>query len=666
MTVAITLISPDNSTISSDLHFDCMPPIMFKSQFNVQGYLVVKTCPKDLKNTEIDIKCQSDDIFSFGPRVITDSNIVFKNRFCAKCNNANVYKPFDVIFTHINDTVGKNNNPSIVMASLQDSYKKRGTNELVVEFIPPVAENLRECILYSDPKNESENCLNYYISPAIVQKTGKNEIVRNTFCIDPDFFLGCIGMFDSVDGLASFNDDPFPMSVLFQFQQGCKGEFDVDGICLQRFYEKEINIYASLVSSTNLSESMIEEILTLMAWSFSDEILAITFRYSYSVEKIDNRFHIADVNIYGEMIEKKSYEEGLNIDSQLDEAQWLIRSSYRTELSKPTVKNKLNQFQANFDDNFEKKLCAKSIIECEITSDTENPRTVIKEFTCVDFIQQQPTFASTDINMNVITYTGMGISVIALTASIIVYRRLGLHSSIPGSNVENLTIALLITDIIFMLGIGANDLSLVCYSIGVALHYLWLLVFSFKCIALIQMCHNLTEMSLIAGDIGEGMFSKKPLFTLLGLLLPFLFVVPAVLIDLLEVQGVSIDYSGSVCFPTGYPGNLIFVSAPIGLAVVINITCFLCIAVVIAKQSLGIRHIRRSNSFQFLPVFVRMSLVTGMLWISGLLGAIIQNEVMEYFFVICFSFQGLLIAFGKLTTKRIYRELRKRKQSLSK
>ena len=460
-------------------------------------------------------------------------------------------------------------------------------------------------------------------------------------------------------------------------------QFEVDGICLKRFYDKEIFVYASLVSSANLSERMIEEILTVMSWSFSDEISVNTFSFTYNKEWIDNLFHIVNVRIYGKTVEKKSYKEGLIIDNKLDKAQWLIRVSpengsvfevntvvlprkgrtYTTELSKAIVQNKLNQFKSFVNDSFEKQICAKSVIECEISSDVENPRTVITEFTCVDFIDQQPIVTSTNINMNVITYTGMGISVIALTASLIVYRRFGMHRSIPGSNVEHLTITLLITDIIFMLGMGANDISLVCYSVGVALHYLWLLFFSLTCIASFQMCHNLSDISHTAGDYGEGISPKKPFLTLFGLLLPFLFVVPAVLIDFFEVDGVSIDYSEYICFPTGYPGNLIFVSAPIGLTVVINITCLLCIAVVITKQSSGIEHIRRSNSYQYLPVFVCISLVTGMLWIAGLLRGVIQNEEMEYLFVISCSFSGLLIAFGNLTTKRIYRELRKSKQS---
>ncbi|CAG2188370.1 unnamed protein product [Mytilus edulis] len=350
-------------------------------------------------------------------------------------------------------------------------------------------------------------------------------------------------------------------------------DFDVDGICLGRLFERKIRLMASIKSPTKLSSSMIEEILTIIAWSFSDDISATNFKYQYNVQKKDYVLHI---QISGDLINEQSYEKGLNIEKQIGKAQWLIRVSPRngftfqvnvvgvtkeqgvvTQLSEATVKNKLNQFKVNQNDSFEKKLCANSIIECEISNDVENPRTVITEFACVDFIEQQPILLSTNINMNVITYTGMGISVIALTASLFVYRRLGMHRSIPGSNVENLTIALLISDIIFMLGIGANDLSLVCYSVGVALHYLWLVVFSFKCIALIHMCHSFTKLSLISGDIEVGIFSKRPFFTLLGLLLPCLFVVPAVLIDFLEVDGVSINYSGSICFPTGYPAETV-------------------------------------------------------------------------------------------------------------
>ncbi|VDI32267.1 Hypothetical predicted protein [Mytilus galloprovincialis] len=414
---------PDDSTVSKDLLFDCISPMLTSPWTANKGYQVVKTCPKDLINTEIDIKCQSDDIFLFGPWVITDSNIVFKNRFCAKCNNTSNYKSFDIKFTNAEDTA-KKNTPSIVLAALQDIYKERVQNSLVVEFLPPVAANLRQCVVYRNPKNESKNCLIYYTSPVIVKTNRDSSIVRNAFCIHPeDNVRGCVGQVGMLDSLAiGWMEvyDIFPMTVLFQFQQSCKGEFDVNGICLAGSYEKYIEQDYSLVSSTNLSRIMVEEILTIMALSFSDEIIPRKLMYSYKVEKIDNLFYVKNVSITGKVIGKVSYEESINIDNHLKEANWLIRVSPKNgltyEVNAMFVKkndkwhstgfnfnSRLNQLKADLKNNSEKKLCAKSIIDCETWRDSDNPRTVIKDLTCVDFIQMQPTFASTNINMNVIT-----------------------------------------------------------------------------------------------------------------------------------------------------------------------------------------------------------------------------------------------------------------------
>ena len=212
----------DDSTVSNDLQFDCVSPIPALSAN--KGYQVVKTCPKDLKNTEIEIKCQSDDIFSFGPWVITDSNIVFKNRFCAKCNNISDYISFDVKFTNAKDTATQNT-PSIVLAALQDLYKERVKNSLFVEFIPPVDADLRQCVVTRKPKNESTHCLIYYTSPVFVTSDKGNALIRNTFCIDPEYtFLMCVGMVNPLMDTVFEFYDVFPMTVLFQFQQSCQGE----------------------------------------------------------------------------------------------------------------------------------------------------------------------------------------------------------------------------------------------------------------------------------------------------------------------------------------------------------------------------------------------------------------------------------------------------------
>ena len=85
------------------------------------------------------------------------------------------------------------------------------------------------------------------------------------------------------------------------------------------------------------------------------------------------------------------------------------------------------------------------------------------------------------------------ISAIALLISIIISRKLGLTKSTHGSNPENLCVSLGLSNVLFMIGIGANDYQTVCYILGILLLYLWLVAFAFISIYVVYMCNTLTQ-----------------------------------------------------------------------------------------------------------------------------------------------------------------------------
>jgi hypothetical protein len=45
---------------------------------------------------------------------------------------------------------------------------------------------------------------------------------------------------------------------------------------------------------------------------------------------------------------------------------------------------------------------------------------------------------------------------------------------------------------------------------------------------------------------------------------------PAVVLQYLDIEQYSPNYGGSICFPTAFPANLIFVSGPINMLASIN------------------------------------------------------------------------------------------------
>ncbi|CAC5367848.1 unnamed protein product [Mytilus coruscus] len=422
-----------------------------------------------------------------------------------------------------------------------------------------------------------------------------------------------------------------------------------------------------------------------MSWSIHAEIKAVNIRY-YNIDGVNgvgkynySSYVINQIHMTARIQKKLTANALLDFETKYKNAVWsitindshglaevntvddnspLTRLLPKKQLNEEAIETKTENLKIDIKGNFTSRLCDKTVIVCNIIDGNRDQELIVKEITCIDFTQRSSTTSNAmDVSMKVMTYTGMGISVIALSVSVIIHRRLGMHISIPGSNVENLSVALLFADIAFLIGVGANDYYLVCYGVGVILHYLWLLVFSFKSIALIHMCYTITQMSTNNSYANGETQNKKRKLSFLGHFLPIMIVAPAVVIDLGKVSGFNLDYSGSICFPTGYPANLIFVSIPFGLSIIINITCLVSIAGFIAKQSFELQHVRKSNSFQHIPVFARISVVTGMLWTTGLIGAIVQTEFMEYVFVVCCSFQGLLITIANLTTKRVYRAL---------
>jgi hypothetical protein len=60
-----------------------------------------------------------------------------------------------------------------------------------------------------------------------------------------------------------------------------------------------------------------------------------------------------------------------------------------------------------------------------------------------------------------VTYIGVCLSVFFLVVSITVNKKIGLTRSVPGKNHENLSIALILSHILFVTGIGANDYQVV-------------------------------------------------------------------------------------------------------------------------------------------------------------------------------------------------------------
>jgi hypothetical protein len=458
----------------------------------------------------------------------------------------------------------------------------------------------------------------------------------------------------------------------------------VGGFCLEKDTYKHfpIRLYFMLVSSVLMAKRQTLQLLLAFVWSLTEDVTLVEFTVT-NTKKFDNTSYSSDIKMLMSIDKEMDGNDMLNYEKNMKMYKWRNRISlaggqiievytinidmnyttigtwmyYNGEDSKSDLIKTNTSIQK---DKNHHTFCGMNAMKCELSDLSEISVLVINSIECLDpiFDKTSPEFVGNI--RTIITYCGLGISILALLCSIVMYRITGMYESIPGGNVENLSISLLMSNVMFVVGIGNNDNHIICYVTGVALHYLWLSVFSFKSIALIHMCHNLGQLFINMALETRVKVSKRMPLTILGLVLPLVFVAPSLLFNYWDVSGFTLNYGGHVCFPTDYPANLVFVSAPIGLSVLVNISCFICIAGVITKRSLESCHIRKSSSFQHVSVFARISALTGIFWITGIVGTLYQTQIIEYIFIVCCSLQGFFIALANLTTKRVMRKIRKR------
>jgi hypothetical protein len=262
----------------------------------------------------------------------------------------------------------------------------------------------------------------------------------------------------------------------------------------------------------------------------------------------------------------------------------------------------------------------------------------------------------------VITNSCFSVSMVSLLILIVVYRKIGMTSTIPGSNLENISISLLMSNCLFMFGVGASNIREVCFVIGVILHHLWLTVFYFMSVATLCIVMNLTKLRSNDQKSHIMLKDRKRCLVLGGVIVPCMFVGPAVLLDIYGDAYLSSGYGKQPCFPHIFPANLIFFSGPVLLSIAINFVCLLRVIGHICILSHEIGNISISTPFTHAKVYLRIVVLSGFLWITGIMAAILESEWLDYVFTLCCGLQGFFISLASLTTRQVVRKFKYKKE----
>ena len=132
-----------------------------------------------------------------------------------------------------------------------------------------------------------------------------------------------------------------------------------------------------------------------------------------------------------------------------------------------------------------------------------------------------------------------------------------------------------------------------------------------------------------------------------------MFVGPAVGIDQLGPDYLSSGYGKSVCFSNKYPANIIFFSGPVIISVFINFVCLVQIVYQICRVRIEIRHVRRSSHYNDAHVYLRIVVLSGIFWSTGIFASVSESDLLDYIFTLFCGLQGFCITLANMTTARV-------------
>ena len=248
-----------------------------------------------------------------------------------------------------------------------------------------------------------------------------------------------------------------------------------------------------------------------------------------------------------------------------------------------------------------------------------------------------------------ITFISFLLSTISLIFLLITYVIFPQLRTLPGKNLMNFAVSLMLFMIFWLLSDIVHIRSNIptCKAIAIIEHYF--LMASFVSMSVIALhTYIVFAKNVPAPKMSEGRERKRFCgYLALVWLLPAFFVGICVVLDRQVIQKMGYGESG-ICWMSEPNAYIYFVIIPIAVLLLFNIVAFSITAVYLRKHSRN-RAARQAtgNRRSNLSIYAKLSTLMGFSWLFGLLALIVTSTmVFWYLFVIFTSLHGVFVAFA--------------------
>ncbi|XP_059152385.1 uncharacterized protein LOC131938399 [Physella acuta] len=243
-----------------------------------------------------------------------------------------------------------------------------------------------------------------------------------------------------------------------------------------------------------------------------------------------------------------------------------------------------------------------------------------------------------------------GISLTCLLLTFITYLLLPTLRSASGKNLMVLILTLFLAQTFYQFTLEHSEDQTTCLVFGVLIHYTWMAALFSMNVCTIErfymLCFPLTSRAFF--------LSKRPfiLATAYTLLAPLAVCVVNMVAN--YVTSEQLGYGGDyVCFITSKISRIASFAVPVAIIVLVNISLMTFTACKLRRRGSSTQLQSSVQSKLGLVAMVRLSVVTGLMWLLAFLYDVSNNKYVDYVITALIGLHGVVLFYSLVINKRV-------------
>ena len=259
-----------------------------------------------------------------------------------------------------------------------------------------------------------------------------------------------------------------------------------------------------------------------------------------------------------------------------------------------------------------------------------------------------------------LTYVGCSLSVMGTVLILLTYGLFSEPRTLPSMLLMNLSFALLITNLLFVIGgpiVQHFPNVQLCTITAIFLHFFNLAQFSWMSLFSIEMGRNFYAAKKLVRTVKKNKRRSLVLYMLVGWGVPVGICVITIALNYsgrsLILYGVTSEGRVGNCWINHFLSFILSFLVPLVISLTVNLVMFAVVSVLLCQAAKNKSKIQNSNSSLLVRVWIAMFFITGFTWVFGFIAIPDEISWAWYPFVILNSTQGFNISLVFLGTKKV-------------